>query len=567
MIYLALPFYLGVMLLVASFVSMWLGLLYFLTAEILFVEWEIFSFNSTSIIMTLILDWMSMSFMGLVMFISAMVFFYSIYYMQGDKFMKRFIFLVYFFVLSMVFLILSPNMISILLGWDGLGLVSYCLVIYYQNCKSANAGMITILSNRVGDVAILLCIAWLLNFGGWNFFYTQFMYSYEAIFFMVLMVILAAMTKSAQMPFSAWLPAAMAAPTPVSALVHSSTLVTAGVYLLIRFNYMLGASKFLLFIGVLTMFMSGWGANFETDLKKIIALSTLSQLGLMMTSLGLGFYEYSFFHLLTHAMFKSLLFLCAGVFIHSMGDTQDIRSMGGLMISCPVTSLYFIVSSMALCGFPFLSGFYSKDMIIEFFFQGKMNLFMGGLIFLSTLFTLTYSVRLLYFIFFNNMGSRHILALSESLGMVIPMTALIFLSVAAGNWLSGYLFPLNFIFLPGWLSVSVMFTILSFFFIHFFFMNMKNFKNLGSTAPVSYFLGSMWLLPFISSFTAMPLVSYGAKILKFVDQGWVEFMGGQGFIDKSKFMGSKVDLLNSVNLKFFMFSFFSAGVILFLGLL
>lgn len=250
---------------------------------------------------------------------------------------------------------------------------------------------------------------------------------------MLFLVILAAITKRAQIPFSAWLPAAIAAPTPVSALVHSSTLVTAGVYLLIRFNYLLGLRNFLLFIGVLTIFISGLGANFETDLKKIIALSTLRQLGLIITSLGLGFYEYAFFHLLTHAIFKSLLFLCAGVFIHSMGDTQDIRAIGGLIISCPITSLYFTISSIALCGFPFISGFYSKDIIIEFFFQGKINFIVGGLIFFSTLFTLTYSVRLLYFVFFNNIGKRHILSLGENINILVPITFLIFLSIVAGG--------------------------------------------------------------------------------------------------------------------------------------
>lgn len=183
--------------------------------------------------------------------------------------------------------------------------------------------------------------------------------------FLLGIIILAAITKRAQIPFSAWLPAAMAAPTPVSALVHSSTLVTAGVYLLVRFNYLLSLNWYVFFIGVLTIFMSGLGANYENDLKKIIALSTLRQLGLIMMSLGLGFYELAFFHLITHAIFKSLLFLCAGVFIHSIGDTQDIRILGGLIISCPVTSFYFIGASIALCGFPFLSGFYSRDIILE----------------------------------------------------------------------------------------------------------------------------------------------------------------------------------------------------------
>jgi NADH-ubiquinone oxidoreductase chain 5 len=385
-------YYIGLMLLFFSLFSIFLGIKYIIGLDVLFVEWEILTINRRRIIITFLFDWMSLIFMGLVLFISSIVIFYRTYYIRGDRFFYRFIILVYLFVLSIVFLILSPNIIRILLGWDGLGLVSYCLVIYYQNTKSANAGIITILSNRVGDVAILLRISWVLNFGSWNFFYLQHIYEKTEILFVLVIVILAAMTKRAQMPFSAWLPAAIAAPTPVSSLVHSSTLVTAGVYLLIRFNYTLGLNEVLFYLGVFTIFISGLGANFEIDLKKIIALSTLRQLGLIMITLSLGFFELSFFHLITHAMFKSLLFLCAGVFIHSIGDTQDIRLIGGLYISCPVTSFYFIGSSLALCGFPFLSGFYSKDLILEMYFMMSINVFIFLFIFLSTIFTLTYSV-------------------------------------------------------------------------------------------------------------------------------------------------------------------------------
>jgi len=262
------------------------------------------------------------------------------------------------------------------------------------------------------------------------------------------MVLLAAITKRAQIPFSAWLPAAIAAPTPVSALVHSSTLVTAGVYLLIRFNYMLGLNNFLLYIGVFTMFISGLGANFETDLKKIIALSTLSQLGLMIITLGLNMVEFSFFHLLTHAIFKSLLFLCAGVFIHSIGDTQDIRHLGGLIVRCPLTSFYFIISSMALCGFPFLSGFYSKDFILELYFISGANLFIFIFILMATFFTLTYSVRLIYIIFFKTMGLKSYIRLGENAGMPGPISVLLFITLVLGSFIRINFFPLTYIFLP-----------------------------------------------------------------------------------------------------------------------
>jgi len=284
--------------------------------------------------------------------------------MRHDINLYRFFLVLVLFVISIILMIYSPNIVRILLGWDGLGLVSYCLVIYYQNIKSLNAGLLTILSNRVGDISILLSMAWLFNYGSWNILIVEHIYRSEILLILGL-VILAALTKRAQIPFSAWLPAAMAAPTPISALVHSSTLVTAGVYLIIRFRELLGVNRILYYLSVLTIFISGLGANFEIDLKKIIALSTLRQLGVIIIVLSLGFSELAYFHLLIHALFKSLLFLCAGVFIHGFRDNQDIRALGSVIEGAPLTTFYFLGCSLALCGFPFLSGFYSKDLILE----------------------------------------------------------------------------------------------------------------------------------------------------------------------------------------------------------
>jgi NADH-ubiquinone oxidoreductase chain 5 len=311
--------------------------------------------------------------------------------------------------------------------------------------------------------------------------------------------VLAAITKSAQMPFSAWLPAAIAAPTPVSALVHSSTLVTAGVYLLIRFNYLIGVSNFLFFLGVLTILISGWGANFENDLKKIIALSTLRQLGLIIMTLGLGLSDLSFFHLLTHAIFKSLLFLCAGVFIHSMGDTQDIRIIGGLFVSCPVTSFYFIGSSFALCGFPFLSGFYSKDSILESHIIIFRNIFYYLLIFVATIFTLSYSTRLLFYIFYNNLRGKRLLNLGETYLMLVPIRLLMLFSVYAGCYIRTFIFPVVLVFLPSLVKLSVL---LGLTLIFVTLMGVFNSKVLGSvkyTYLVTFYLGSIWLLPYLTT--------------------------------------------------------------------
>lgn len=253
------------------------------------------------------------------------------------------------------------------------------------------------------------------------------------LLFVLFIVILAAITKRAQIPFSAWLPAAIAAPTPVSALVHSSTLVTAGVYLLIRFSYFLDINIFIFYVGRLTIFISGLGANFENDLKKIIALSTLSQLGVIIFILSLGMRDLAFFHLLTHALFKSLLFLCAGVFIHGLGDAQDIRFLGGIIYFIPFRTFCFMSCSLSLCGFPFLAGFYSKDLILEIFMMGGVRGLIFLLVILGTLFTVSYSVRLSIFLFLKNLGMRGVLSLGDLMGISTPMAFLLFVSLLAGR--------------------------------------------------------------------------------------------------------------------------------------
>lgn len=209
-------------------------------------------------------------------------------------------------------------------------------------------------------------------------------------------VVFAAITKSAQIPFSAWLPAAIAAPTPVSALVHSSTLVTAGVYLLIRFNLLLsnsGYKSLILFFGAITILMAGISAMFETDIKKIVALSTLRQLGLMMSTLGIGRPDIAFFHLLAHAYFKALLFICAGNIIHCSNRYQDLRQMGAMASSLPVTTSFINLRNIRLCGLPFLRGFYSKDMFLEVSLLSSSSLLTVRIFFMATALTIAYSLR------------------------------------------------------------------------------------------------------------------------------------------------------------------------------
>nr|UQS75823.1 NADH dehydrogenase subunit 5 [Villa sp.] len=536
----------------------------------LFIEWEIVSLNSISIIMTILLDWMSLMFMSFVLLISSLVIYYSSEYMFSDCNINRFIMLVLMFVLSMMLLIISPNLISILLGWDGLGLVSYCLVIYFQNVKSYNAGMLTALSNRIGDVAILLAIAWMLNYGSWNYIFYLGFTDYEMITIGGL-IVLAAMTKSAQIPFSSWLPAAMAAPTPVSALVHSSTLVTAGVYLLIRFNLLVSTScfgKLLLLISGLTMFMAGLGANFEFDLKKIIALSTLSQLGLMMSILSMGFYKLAFFHLLTHALFKALLFMCAGAIIHNMNNSQDIRLMGCLGNSMPLTTSCLNVANLALCGMPFLAGFYSKDLILEIVSLSYINIFSFFLYFISTGLTVCYSFRLVYYSLTGilNCGALNLLN-DEGWIMLRGMLGLLVMSIFGGSMLSWLIFPTPvMICLPYYLKLLTLFVCLMGGLIGYFmsnvllYFNNKAFKMYN----LSNFFGSMWFMPYISTYGLIiyPL-SIGYYSVKSFDQGWSEYFGGQMIYNLLMNYSKMSQIVQNNNLKIYLLFF----VLWFFGLL
>nr|YP_010287410.1 NADH dehydrogenase subunit 5 [Pingasa rufofasciata]UKT61741.1 NADH dehydrogenase subunit 5 [Pingasa rufofasciata] len=531
---------------------------------VLFLEWEIISFNSLSVVMSILIDWMSLLFMMFVSLISSVVIFYSKSYMSSELNLNRFIVLVLLFVFSMILLIISPNMISILLGWDGLGLVSYCLVIYYQNLKSYNAGMLTALSNRIGDVLILMVISWMLNFGSWNYiFYLEFMKNDYAMMYISMMIIMAAMTKSAQIPFSSWLPAAMAAPTPVSALVHSSTLVTAGVYLLIRFNLLLVDTlflKFLLLLSSLTMFMAGISANYEFDLKKIIALSTLSQLGLMMSILSLGMPLLAFFHLLTHAMFKALLFLCAGVVIHMMNDIQDIRFMGGISMYIPMTCLCMNISNMALCGIPFLAGFYSKDLILEMVSFSNLNFLIFVLYYISTGLTMFYTIRLMMYLMINDYNLLSIYNLyDEDYIMLKSMMVLLFMSVISGSMLMWIILYYPYlVYLPFNLKMMVIYVILMGLFMGYMISNMNIYSvnKYLMTYNLSSFLCLMWFMPNLSTYgLSYYFLNYGQKLLKNIDFGWSEVYSGWGMYNVMKNYSIFYNIYQMNNFKIYLFSF------------
>lgn len=506
------------------------GLKITVAADTLFIEWEFFKLNGTEITMSLLLDWMSLIFLATVSLISRGILKYCIYYIESDKIFLRFTYILIAFIISMWFLIIRPNMIRILLGWDGLGLTSYLLVIFYQNRSSYRAGIITVLRNRIGDVSILLAIALLRAQNGWNFIFYDTVRPLVTTF-----IVLAAITKRAQIPFSAWLPAAIAAPTPVSALVHSSTLVTAGVYLLIRFRPLIDSScivEGLLCTGVLTIFMSGLGANFETDIKKIVALSTLRQLGLMVIILSFNIPELAFFHLIVHALFKSTLFIRAGFIIHRIKGSQDSRHSRGFLVSRPVLGVILGVTNRALCGFPFLSGFFSKDILLERFIRGLLNWPLLVLVVVSTGLTVSYRVRLIYKSVSRSSALTRVSSLHDTSINVIKRTIVLgAFSLTGGFWIYWGLFYTSPALLLLSLEKYLILRVITFRGVRIFLIVRidRPVNKLNLKLKFKRFFSIMWFLPKLSTIFQIKSTFFtGVLVLKNFETGWLEYYGPQG---------------------------------------
>lgn len=502
----------------------------------LLFSWELIDCIGRRVEFDVVVDWIRCRFRGLVCFISRCVIIFTISYIKGERSLLRFSLTVILFVASINFLIFIPRLVSLLLGWDGLGLVSFCLVIYYQNSKSLAAGILTVLINRIGDCFILRAISMMIVLGHWNILC---LWDFNGFIYVNLFIMIAGITKSAQIPFRRWLPAAIAAPTPVSALVHSSTLVTAGVFLFIRFfsylNHYYWFSVFMVYISIITTIISGVCALYEYDIKKIIALSTLSQLGVIIISLGLGIPILALFHLYTHAIFKALLFICGGNIIHCFRGKQDIRQIGNVSKLLPITRMFLNISNMALCGLPFLAGFYSKDLIIESLISGDINILVVLLGVFGVCLTVLYSIRFSFYIVWSNESSEVYININDNdMKMIIPISMLV-LGALFGGFVFQRLFSLFSVefFLPRAIKLIVPFLIIISLLFSFGFWD-KGYLKINS-GLLTYMNRRIW---FLSSFICYPIIT-GFKFttnrgLKVVDIGWFEIVGGQGVFSINK---------------------------------
>ena len=460
----------------------------------LLVEVDLVNWGVLTAPFILLIDKWRVFFSLTVLLISRSVFVFSYSYIAHEVYSIRFHVILRLFIFSILILIFSPGFISLFLGWDGLGLRSFLLVIYYRNIKSLNAGILTFLTNRLGDGLLLVGAAT----GFWALQFNLFLVTSSLVSRLLLCLLIGgAITKRAQVPFRAWLPAAMAAPTPVSSLVHSSTLVTAGIYLLFRLFDLFTRSilRGLLILGILTITLARLRALQETDIKKIVALSTLSQLGLIVVALGIGQPYLRFFHLITHAFFKAIIFVAVGTIIHIENSYQDLKVIGK-RASHPLVLGVLRGANFSLRGLPFFSGFFRKEAIIQISLRGASSVSLGTyLIFVLRIF-LTQLYRIRFFIkvrllainykILNNFGDEGNNTINSILILFFP--ALITGSLLRHSW--GLLFQVTLD--PRAVKIFLVSRII-------FRLIIRNsfFKRIALT-PQNWIWGNIWFLPWFS---------------------------------------------------------------------